>query len=151
MRSFYNEVLKLCTETDPEMSESMKLRHLLKKVKPTLRYEIRKNKPTTTKQFLEYAKESEELLQLSNSDTDADKNDCNNSHSTNQITPTVTLTRADASHSHIDAIPLTYDRKMNYYNYYNRNKYDNNRSNAYNSHSSQPFNPSRSFNSPNLS
>ncbi|CAF1690027.1 unnamed protein product, partial [Adineta ricciae] len=54
------------------MSESMKLRHLLKKAKPTLQYEIRKRKPTTTKQFLEYAKEAEELLQSSNIDTDTD-------------------------------------------------------------------------------
>ncbi|CAF1362496.1 unnamed protein product [Rotaria sordida] len=47
VRSFYNEVLKLCAETDPDMNESMKLRHLLKKAKPTLQYEIRKIKATT--------------------------------------------------------------------------------------------------------
>ncbi|CAF2151965.1 unnamed protein product [Rotaria magnacalcarata] len=112
VRSFYNEVLKLCTETDPEMSESMKLRHLLKKAKPTLQYEIRKRKPTATKQFLEYAKESEELLQLSNIDTDVDKYDRNNSNSPKQITSTVTLARTNASNAHIDTIPLsTYDRK----------------------------------------
>ena len=58
VRGFYNEVLKLSAETDPEMSESMKLWHLLEKAKPTLQYEIRKKKPITTKQFLEYAKES---------------------------------------------------------------------------------------------
>jgi hypothetical protein len=169
VRSFYNEVLKLCTETDPEMSESMKLRHLLKKAKPTLQYEIRKKKPITTKQFLEYAKESEELLQLSNIDTEVDKYDRHTSNSTNTITSAVTLTRANASNPHIDATPLpTYDRKMNYNNYYNsnkynnnrshdynnyynNNKYNNNRSDDYNSHSSQPFNSSRSFNSFNSS
>jgi hypothetical protein len=166
VRSFYNEVLKLCAETDPDMSESMKLRHLLKKAKPTLQYEIRKKKPITTKQFLEYAKESEELLQLSNIDTEVDKYDRHTSNSTNTITSPVTLTRANASNSHMDATPLpTYDRKMNYNNYYNNNnrynnnrsndynnyynsnKYNNNRSDDYNSHSSQPFNSSRSFNS----
>lgn len=148
VRSFYNEVLKLCAETDPEMSESMKLRHLLKKAKPTLQYEIRKKKPTTTKQFLEYGKESEELLQLSNIDTEVDKYDRNDSNSTNPITST----RANASNPHNAAAPLPpYDRKMNYNNYYNSNKYTNNRSNDYNSPSSQPFNSSRSSNSFNSS
>ena len=148
VRSFYNEVLKLCAETDPEMTESMKLRHLLKKAKPTLQYEIRKKKPTTTKQFLEYAKESEELLQLSNIDLDVHKYDRPNSNSTNQITSI----RTNASNPHIDANPPpTYDRKMNYNNSYNSNKYNNNRNNDYNSHFSQPFNSSRSFNSSNSS
>jgi hypothetical protein len=148
VRSFYNEVLKLCAETDPEMSESMKLRHLLKKAKPTLQYEIRKKKPTTTKQFLEYGKESEELLQLSNIDTEVDKYDRNDSNSTNPITST----RANASNPYNAAAPLPpYDRKMNYNNYYNSNKYTNNRSNDYNSPSSQPFNSSRSSNSFNSS
>ena len=152
VRSFYNEVLKLCAETDPEMSESMELRYLLKKAKPTLQYGIRKKKPITTKQFLEYAKESEKLLQLSNTDTDVDKNDCNNSYSTNQITSSVTLTRTNESNLHIDATPLpTHDRKMNYKNYYDTNKYNNNQGNAYKSHSSLPFNLSRSFNSFNSS
>ena len=144
--------MKLCAETDPEMSESMKLRHLLEKAKPTLQYEIRKKKPLTTKQFLEYAKESEELLHLSNIDTDLDKYDRNNSNSTNQITTTVPFTRGNASNSLVDATPLpAYDRKFTYNNYYNRNNYNNNRGNDYNSHSTQPVNSSRSFNSSNSS
>ncbi|CAF3374112.1 unnamed protein product [Rotaria sp. Silwood2] len=147
VRSFYNEVLKLCTETDPEMSESMKLRHLLKKTKPTLQYEIRKKKPTTTKQFLEYAKESEELLQLANINTEIDTYDRNNSNTTNQIASAITSPQPNASNPRIDSTPFPiYDRKTNYNNYYNSNKFNNNRSNDYNFHSSQPFNPSRSSN-----
>ncbi|CAF4927498.1 unnamed protein product [Rotaria sp. Silwood1] len=148
VRSFYNEVLKLCAETDPEMSESMKLRHLLKKTKPTLQYEIRKKKPTTTKQFLEYAKESEELLQLANINTELDTYDRNNSNTTNQIASTITSPQPNASNPRIDSTPFPiYDRKTNYNNYYNSNKFNNNRSNDYNFHSSQPFNSSRSSNS----
>jgi hypothetical protein len=66
IRGFYNEILKLCSEADPTMSESTKLKNLLNKTKPTLQFEIRRKKPITTKQFLEYAKEVEELFQLSN-------------------------------------------------------------------------------------
>ena len=104
VRSFYNEVLKLCNDTDPDMSETMKLRHLLKKAKPTLQYEIRKKKPTTTKQFLEYAKEQEELLQLSNIDIDFDFDlyDHKRSHPNNQPTSTVTSTRLNTSSPNTD-------------------------------------------------
>ncbi|CAF1465751.1 unnamed protein product [Rotaria sordida] len=134
------------------MSESMKLRHLLKKAKPTLQYEVRKRKPTTIKQFLEYAKESEELLQLSNLETEVERYDHNNTNSNNQITSNVTLTRTNASNPHIDATSFpTYNRKMNNNNYYNSNKYYNNRSNDNNSRPSQLLDSSRSFNSFNSS
>ncbi|CAF2114317.1 unnamed protein product [Rotaria magnacalcarata] len=46
------------------MSESTKL-NLLNKVKPTIQYEVRKKKPKSTSEFLEFAKEAEELVQLS--------------------------------------------------------------------------------------
>ncbi|CAF4846786.1 unnamed protein product, partial [Rotaria sp. Silwood2] len=130
----------------------MKLRPLLKKTKPTLQYEIRKKKPTTTKQFLEYAKESEELLQLANINTEIDTYDRNNSNTTNQIASTITSPQPNASNSRIDSTPFPiYDRKANYNNYYNSNKFNNNRSSDYNFHSSQPFNSSRSSNSFNSS
>jgi hypothetical protein len=154
VRSFYNEVLKLCSETDSEMSESMKLRHLLKKAKPTLQYEIRKKKPTTTKQFLEYAKESEELFQLSNLDPEVGTYDHNNSNPTNQITSTGPATRGNTSNSYMPGNPRpTQDRQGNYKNYNNNNynnnnnnnnKYNNNRTNDYKYNSSQRNNSSYS-------
>lgn len=70
IRTFFNEVLKLCKEADPTMSESSKLKNLLYKAKPSIQFEVRKKKPTTTNQFLEYAKEAEELFQLSNINSD---------------------------------------------------------------------------------
>jgi hypothetical protein len=70
IRNFFNEVLKLCKEADPSMSEATKLKNLLSKSKPSIQFEIRKKKPTSTKEFLEFAKEAEELLQLSNMSTD---------------------------------------------------------------------------------
>ena len=48
------------------MSESSKLKNLSNKTKPSIQFEVRKKKPNTTTEFLEYAKEAEELLQLSN-------------------------------------------------------------------------------------
>ena len=67
--SFFDEVLKLCKEADATMSEATKLKTLLNKTKPSLELEVRKKKPTSTSEFLEYAKEAEELLQLSNVDS----------------------------------------------------------------------------------
>ena len=64
VQQFFNEVVKLCEEADPNMSESTKLKNLLIKVKPSIQYEVRKKKPTSISQFLEFAKEAEELLQL---------------------------------------------------------------------------------------
>lgn len=68
IRSFFNEILKLCKEADSTMSETTKLKTLLYKTKPSIQFEVRKRKPTTTSEFLQYAKEAEELLQLSNID-----------------------------------------------------------------------------------
>ena len=74
VRNFYNEILKLCKQADTSMSESTKLKNLLNKVKPTIQLEVRKKKPKTTTEFLAYAVEVEELLQLSNVSIDTDIN-----------------------------------------------------------------------------
>ncbi|CAF2102827.1 unnamed protein product [Rotaria magnacalcarata] len=70
IRSFFNEVLKLCKDADSTMSEATKLKNLLNKTKPSIQFEVRKKKPTSTVEFLEHAKEAEELMQLSNLTTD---------------------------------------------------------------------------------
>ena len=70
IRNFYNEVLKLCREADPAMSEATKLKNLLSKTKPSIQLEVRKKKPTSTTEYLEFAKEAEELIQLSNMSSD---------------------------------------------------------------------------------
>ncbi|CAF1516359.1 unnamed protein product [Adineta ricciae] len=151
VRSFYNEVLKLCNETDLEMSESMKLRHLLKKAKPTLQYEIRKRKPTTTKQFLEYGKEAEELLQLSNLEINSDPSSSHDHKPTTSAQSTVTAART--SSSTVNNFPfIPYDPNMSYNNFrpnnrYNNNRYNNNRNYNYNSRSNQSPNPFGSFHS----
>jgi hypothetical protein len=73
IRNFYNEVLKLCKEADVTMSEATKLKNLLNKTKPSIQFEVRKKKPISPAEFLEYAKDVEELLQLSNTPIDTDK------------------------------------------------------------------------------
>ena len=148
VRSFYNEVLKLCIETDPDMSESMKLRHLLKKAKPTLQYEIRKRKPTTTKQFLEYAKEAEELLQLSNIETDTDTYENKNAHSTHSVS----TVRGNVFHAPDDTTGYrSYDRSRYYDNTRTRNRYDNNQGRNNNVRSFQSGNSTRPVNFSNSS
>ena len=85
--SFFNEVLKLCKEADATMSETTKLKTLLNKAKPSLQLEVRKKKPTSTSEFLEYAKEAEELLQLSNVDSNySNTNNHNKNHVVSPIT-----------------------------------------------------------------
>ena len=70
IRNFFNEVLKLCKEADSTMSEATKLKNLLNKTKPSIQLEVRKKKPSTTADFLEHAKDAEELFQLSASALD---------------------------------------------------------------------------------
>ncbi|CAF2007494.1 unnamed protein product [Rotaria magnacalcarata] len=71
VQNFFNEVIKLCKKADYDMTDSTKLKNLLNKVKPSIQLEVRKKKPKTTVEFLEYAKEIEELLQLSSIGTDS--------------------------------------------------------------------------------
>lgn len=73
------------------MSDFTKLRNLLNKTKPTLQLEIRKKKPTTTKEFLQYAIEIEELFRLSNIDISDTYSKVN---PTNQIISAVTSSRS---------------------------------------------------------
>lgn len=100
IRNFYNDVLKLCREADPEMSEATKLKNLLSKTKPSIQLEVRKRKPMSTAEFLEFAKEAEELIQLSNMSLETTSNVTKNSNSSanhrpsSQFTNTSTFNRS---------------------------------------------------------
>ena len=123
VRSFYNEVVKLCNEADSSMSDFTKLRNLLNKTKPTLQLEIRKKKPSATKEFLQYAIEVEELFRLSNIDISDDPNKAN---STNQITSAVTLSRsANPSTKPNTTVPSNTHTDNNYYKNYEDDNYNN--------------------------
>lgn len=87
IHSFFNEILKLCKGADNTMSEVTKLKNLLNKTKPNIQFEVRKKKPTLTAEFLVYAKEAEELMQLSNMTTDSP----NSQKSTQAASQRVTL------------------------------------------------------------
>lgn len=78
------------------MSDFTKLRNLLNKAKPTLQFEIRKKTPTTTKEFLQYAIEVEELFRLSNINISGDPSKTNTN---GQITSAVTSSRSTNSSS----------------------------------------------------
>ena len=123
VRSFYNEVVKLCNEADSSMSDFTKLRNLLNKTKPTLQLEIRKKKPSTTKEFLQYAIEVEELFRLSNIDISDDPNKAN---TTNQMISAVTLSRsANPSTKPNTTVPSNTHTDNNYYKNYEDNNYNN--------------------------
>lgn len=150
VRSFYNEVLKLCNDTDPDMSEAMKLRHLLKKAKPTIQYEIRKKKPMTTKQFLEYAKEQEELLQLSNIDVDAEINsfDRKLSNTHNHGTSPIVSTQPGAYSSNYKSnFTPTYDQTAQSNSFPHNTKYNKYNTQVYNTYQPRSIQPVDSFNS----
>ena len=124
IRNFCNEVLKLCTEADPAMSESSKLKHLLSKAKPTIQFEVRRKRPTTTKEFLEYAKEIEELYQLSNINTRS-ANDSNSNIPTFPLPSTTSSSIAKnyTNSSFSTSQPRNWERFSNscYKNNYNNN------------------------------
>ena len=120
VRSFYNEIVKLCSEADSSMSDSSKLRYLLNKAKPSLQFEIRKKKPTTTKQFLEFAIEVEELFHLSNIDLP-------NNTNTTPMSSTITTSRqntpppkTDTPISSTSAFEQTYDDTHNNHTNFSR-------------------------------
>ena len=104
IRNYYNEVLKLCNEADPAMTEATKLKHLLSKAKPTIQFEVRRNKPTTPMEFLNYAKEAEELYQLSNLHVDPEQGvvsiqtSSTTDHAQHQHAPTDNNSSTNASH-----------------------------------------------------
>ncbi|CAF1483840.1 unnamed protein product [Rotaria sordida] len=136
VRSFYNEVIKLCNEADSSMSELTKLRNLLNKTKPTLQLEIRKKKPTTTKQFLEYAIEVEELFHLTNIYI---SDDLNKTNPPSPVTSIVTPPRSKNPPIQTDkTIPQTTHPENNYDNTYKNNYHNNNHPYCY----SQTFVPS---------
>jgi hypothetical protein len=116
VRNFYNEVLKLCKEADSSMSESTKLKNLLNKVKPSIQLEVRKRKPKSPVEFLEIAKEIEELLQLSNLDIDT------------SIPHTPKLKYPDTKMNASNSFSSNYYR--NYNNSYNPNSQRNSQYNA---------------------
>ncbi|CAF3231890.1 unnamed protein product [Rotaria sp. Silwood2] len=129
IRSFFNEVLKLCKEADPTMSETTKLKTLLNKTKPNIQFEVRKKKPTSTTVFLEYAKEAEELLQLSNIDTSNSTSDDHNTKPVQQVSPPVTVPSFPLHHSFENAVNNNVNRYTRYPN--NDYRFSNTRGNYY--------------------
>ena len=129
IRSFFNEVLKLCKEADATMSETTKLKTLLNKTKPTLQLEVRKKKPTSTSEFLEYAKEAEELLQLSN----VDPNYSNTNNHNTKFMPSAPLQMTAPLLPTRQSFENTVNNTINRYPRYTNNDYrsSNNRNNYY--------------------
>ena len=143
VRSFYNEVIKLCNEADPSMSDFTKLRNLLNKTKPTLQLEIRKKKPITTKQFLEYAIEVEELFHLSNLDIE---DDLNKSNTTRPITAVVTSRPKSPLIKSDKTIPEnSYENTYTNNNCNNNNPYHYSQSFVSSNPGYQPYHQSRRF------
>lgn len=145
--NFYNEIIKLCNDADPTMTESTKLKHLLNKTKSTLQFEVRRKKPTTTKEFLEYAKDVEELFQLTRSNTNINFNNYN-SHP-NSLNPTAIISPPMTSTTFNDPTQqhsyTTYpSRRNNFNSNYSPRHYNN----TYRSSFSVPY-PNNSFQSQN--
>ncbi|CAF1415405.1 unnamed protein product [Rotaria sp. Silwood1] len=167
VHSFFNEVLKLCKEADSTMSEATKLKNLLNKTKPSIQFEVRKKKPSSTAEFLEYAKEAEELMQLSNMTIDN-----TTSHNSIQvvqqqpISSSTSIPSSSINQSFTNAsnnYPSKYspDVNRNYRFLNNRNTYSNpnfpsfssfktsQNKVRFNSNSSRPYRQGYSNNSPN--
>ena len=146
IRNFFNEVLKLCKEADSTMSEATKLKNLVNKAKPTIQFEVRKKKPTTTTEFLEYAKDVEELFQLSSIPVDNNTNNNFTPSKDQQVTSLIDLPISDhkySNNSSSSTFPSGYSRNFPNNNY---NNTFTNRNNRYNPQYST-FTPS-SFRSP---
>ena len=143
IQSFFNEVLKLCKEADCTMSEVTKLKNLLNKAKPSIHFEVREKKPKSIAEFLEHAKEAEELIQLSNMTVD-DSNNYNNITVVQQPSIISLTSTSSASVS-----PAFNNTPTNYSSKYSRgfdykNRFVHNR----NSHFNRKTSPFSSFRAP---
>ncbi|CAF4151669.1 unnamed protein product, partial [Rotaria sordida] len=61
---YYNEMLKLIQQADPDMSESTKVHYLMNGLRSSLSVETRRNYPKTTQEFLTQVKIAEDLTAL---------------------------------------------------------------------------------------
>lgn len=148
VRNFFNEVLKLCKEADSTMSETTKLKNLLNKSKPTIQFEVRKKKPTTIAEFLEYARDIEELFALSNITIDTTKDDkFQISHRTYPIPSSHVFTSNNQYPRNPSSVKPYSGYSGNYYNNANNTNFMNRsmRNNSQTSTVTTP--PSRSFQS----
>ncbi|CAF1538974.1 unnamed protein product, partial [Didymodactylos carnosus] len=64
VKQYYTEVIKLCREADPKMSEQIKLQHLLDNLKPSIKLKVIEKNPKTVAEFLEHSKTVEDLNTL---------------------------------------------------------------------------------------
>ena len=130
VRNFFNEILKLCAEADSTMSEATKLKTLLNKTKPSIQFEVRKKKPTSTAEFLEYAKEVEELLQLSNLTIENNNKDISLTYINQGVPPTIstpTSTNTNPMNNSWSNYSQQYFRNFNHnYRTYNNRNYQGN-------------------------
>ncbi|CAF1574988.1 unnamed protein product, partial [Adineta steineri] len=129
IRTFFNDVLKLCKEADPTMSETTKLKTLLNKAKANIQYEVRKKRPTTTLEFLEYAKEVEEFMQLSSISLNDSNNYLDDPRVQTPMTsslsytpsPTYNQSFSNSSNNYSPQYSRNYDRNSRFQN--NQNRY----------------------------
>ena len=130
VRNFFNEILKLCAEADSTMSEATKLKILLNKTKPSIQFEVRKKKPTSAAEFLEYAKEVEELLQLSNLTIENNNKDISLTYTNQGVPPTIntlTSTNTNPMNNSWSNYSQQYFRNFNHnYPTYNNRNYQGN-------------------------
>ncbi|CAF1150238.1 unnamed protein product [Didymodactylos carnosus] len=71
IKDYYNEIMDVCKESDPQMSETIKLQYVLTKVKRTLKLEVSKQFPETPAAFLNYGKQLAELMKFMKDDPTA--------------------------------------------------------------------------------
>ena len=64
---YYNEMIKLIQQADPDMNESTKVHYLMNGLRDSLSVETRRNYPTTTQEFLVQVKIAEDLTALNSS------------------------------------------------------------------------------------
>ncbi|CAF1268413.1 unnamed protein product [Didymodactylos carnosus] len=56
VKQYYTEVITLCREADPKISQQIKLQHLLNNLKPCIKLKVIDKNPKTVAEFLEYSK-----------------------------------------------------------------------------------------------
>ncbi|CAF3164935.1 unnamed protein product [Rotaria sp. Silwood2] len=122
---YYFQIMKLCVEANPMMDDANKLQYLKDGLKPSLRFDVLLQNPTTSEKFLEYAQKVEELKSLDERQNIIVQSTQENFTTSVTINPTNRNINTQQVNQHSQVQPSTYNNtyyKANYKNNYKNNK-----------------------------
>ncbi|CAF2776166.1 unnamed protein product [Rotaria sp. Silwood2] len=109
--SYFDDVVNLCNEIDPTMSEQIIIQHLISGINPNFKKELsrRESSINTLNEFLKYAKIEQDLY--------------NTFEKSNQLSIEHKSPNTTINHQQVPSFTAMINRPKQYYNYKKRNDY----------------------------